>query len=51
MSHMIMLNVTCRRFDQSAKQLIVGHPTMKYDDPPLKMSHSGLFLGAVDEVL
>ena len=25
--HMIMLNVTWRRFDQSAKQLIVGHTT------------------------
>jgi len=27
----LMLNVTWRRFDQSAKQLIVGHTTMVYD--------------------
>jgi len=26
-----MLNVTWRRFDQSAKQLIVGHTTMTFD--------------------
>jgi len=37
----IMRKVTWRRFDQSAKQLIVGQMTMKYDDPHLKMSHSG----------
>ena len=28
--HMIMLNVTWRRFDQSAKQLVVGHTTIHY---------------------
>ena len=38
--HSIVINVTWRRFDQSAKQLIVGHTTIKHDDPRLKMSHS-----------
>ena len=36
-----MLNVMWWRFNQSAKQLIVGHTTIKYDDPLLKMSQSG----------
>jgi len=50
--HSIMLNVTWRRFGQSAKQLEVGHATnniwrtvvrgtWKYDDPRLNMSHEG----------
>ena len=42
--HSIMLNVTWRRIDQTAKQLVVGHATMKYDNPRLKMSHSGCAL-------
>ena len=29
--HSIMINVTWRHFDQSAKQLIVGHTTQQYD--------------------
>ena len=28
--HSIMLNITWRRFDQSAKQLVVGHATTRY---------------------
>jgi len=38
--HPVRIPLTWRRFDQSAKQLIVGHTTMKYDDPWLKVSHS-----------
>jgi len=37
--HSIMLNVTWRRFDQSAKQLVVGHATMKYLDVGLPTVH------------
>ena len=48
----IMLKFTWRRFDQSAKQLVVGQRTInrwrtvvsgtwKYDDPRLNMSHEG----------
>ena len=39
--HSIMINVTSRHFDQSAKQLLVGHTTVKYDESELKMSHEG----------
>jgi len=38
--HSIMLKVTWRHFDQSAKQLVVGRTTIKYDDLWLKMSLS-----------
>ena len=39
-----MRKVTWRRFNQSAKQLVVGQTTRKYDDPRLNMSHSGYAL-------
>jgi len=39
--HSIMLKVTWRRFDQSAKQLVVGRATIKYDKQRLKMPHEG----------
>ena len=37
----IMRKVTWRRFDQSAKQLVVRQTTRKYDDLRLNMSHEG----------
>jgi len=42
--HSIMLKVTWWRFEQSAKQLVVGRTTIKYDGPRLEMSHSGCAL-------
>ena len=46
-----MRKVTWRRFDQSAKQLVVGQTTKKYDDPRLKMSHEGAGNDCVSYVL
>jgi len=37
--NMIILNVTWRRFDQSVKQLIVGHTTMLYVSCEVHASH------------
>ena len=37
----IMVNVTWRRFDQSAKQLIVGRTTKNFDGTRFKLAYEG----------
>jgi len=34
--HMIMISVTWLHFDQSANLLVVGHTTVKYDEPEVE---------------